>query len=162
MFSGAYLGGLAEEVLRFALRDGVFSKNFSENFNNSFVIESKYIDGYLYFPPKDFKMLKLLEKMDDSDRIKLYYLFDNLIERAALLVSVVLASAILKSNKGIDPCHPVCITAEGSSFYKMKNFQSRVDSYMQRILGERGTYYYEINRVENAVLCGAAAAGLIG
>jgi hexokinase len=162
MFSGAYLGGLAEEVLRFALRDGVFSKNFSENFNNSFVIESKYIDGYLYFPPKDFKMLKLLEKMDDSDRIKLYYLFDNLIERAALLVSVVLASAILKSNKGIDPCHPVCITAEGSSFYKMKNFQSRVDSYMQRILGERKTYYYEINRVENAVLCGAATAGLIG
>ncbi|MBM3711989.1 MAG: hexokinase, partial [Actinobacteria bacterium] len=162
MFSGAYLGGLAGEVIKFALEDGIFSKSFSEAFDNAFTFKSKDIDDYLYFPPRGSNMLKLLDTVDDTDRIRLYYIFDNLIERAAMLVSVVLASAVIKSNRGIDPCHPVCITAEGSSFYKMKNFQSRVYRHMQRIFGERGFYYYEINKVENAVLCGAAVAGLVG
>ena len=162
MFSGAYLGGVAEEAIKFALKDGMFSRSFSKAFDSSIHLESRDIDDYLYYPPADLKMLRLLDAMDDADRIKLYYIFDNLIERAAIFVSVVLASAIVKSGKGTDPCHPVCITAEGSSFYKMKNFQSRVDRYMQKILKEKGVYYYEINKVENAVLCGAAVAGLIG
>jgi len=162
MFSGAYLGGIAGEVVKFALRDGIFSEGFSKAFSDTLIIESKDIDDYLYFPPRGASMSGLLKAMDNEDRIKLYYIFDNLIERAAIFVSVVLSSAVIKSSKAIDPCYPVCITAEGSSFYKMKNFYSRVDRYMQKILGERGIYHYEINRVENAILCGAAMAGLVG
>ena len=74
--------------------------------------------------------------------------------------SIILISAIIKSVKGNNPCSPICITAEGSSYYMMKNFQARVEYYMRNILSQRGSYYYEINKVNNAILLGAAAAGL--
>jgi hexokinase len=88
--------------------------------------------------------------------------FDNLTQRASILTSIVLTAAIIKSGKGANPCNPVCITAEGSSFYRLKNFQARVEFYMRSILSQRGSYYYEINKVDNAILLGAAAAGLEG
>jgi hexokinase len=160
MFSGAYLGGIATEVVRFASKDGLFSDAFSKKINDSIILESRDIDDFLYFPPEDIRLLNLIKNAKETDLVCLYYIFDNLVERASIFTSVVLASAIIKSGKGHDPCHPVCITAEGSSFYRLKNFHARVEFYMREILSQRGNYYYEIHKVDNATMLGAAAAGL--
>lgn len=160
MFSGAYLGGLATETVRFALKDGLFSDEFSIKFKDSIILESKDIDDFLFFPPTNPGMVELVKDTQIRNMVILYHLFDNLVERAAILSSIVLASAILKSGKGNNPCNPVCITAEGRSFYMMKNFPARVEFYMKNILSCRGNYYYEINKIDNAIMLGAAAAGL--
>ncbi len=160
MFSGAYLGGLATEVLRFALEDGLFSNAFLKKFNDSFVLESRDIDDFLFYPPQNPRLIDLIKGIENRDLVSIYHIFDNLIERASICTSIILASAIIKSDKGNNPCSPVCITAEGRSFYMMKNFQARVEFYMRNILSQRGNYYYEVNKIDNAILLGAAAAGL--
>jgi len=160
MFSGAYLGGLATEVVRFALKDGLFSDTFSRKFNDYIMLESRDIDDFLFFPPGNPRLINLTKDIENRDLISLYHIFDNLVERASIVVSIALASTIIKSGKGNNPCDPICITAEGSSFYMMKNFQARVDCHMRNILSQRGSYYYEINKIDNAILLGAAAAGL--
>jgi hexokinase len=160
MFSGAYLGSLATEVISFAVRDELFSSQFCNGLKKFGGFASRDIDDYLYFPPQGDGFTILAGNMESQDKVLLYFLFDDLIERAAVLTAVVLSSAIIKSEAGFDPTGPVCIVAEGSSFYKMKNFGSRLDYYMKKALSTKGSYYFEINRVDDAVMVGAAAAGL--
>jgi len=160
MFSGAYLGGIATEAVKFASEDGLFSDVFSKKINDSIALESRDIDDFLYFPPEDAKLLDLIKNATETDLVSLYHIFDNLVERASIFTSVVLTSAIIKSGKGHNPCNPVCIIAEGSSYYRLKNFQTRVESYMRKVLSRRGDYYFEIHKVDNAILLGAAVAGL--
>lgn len=160
MFSGAYLGGLATKVVKFAIRDGLFSNKFSEKFNNSMLLESRDVDDFLDSPTKNIKLVNLIKNANQTDLISLYYIFDNLVERASILTSIVLSSAIIKSDKGHNPLNPVFISAEGSSFYKLKNFQMRVEFYMMKIFSKRDNYYYEIHKIDNAIMLGAAIAGL--
>jgi hexokinase len=160
MFSGAYFGGLALEVLKYSAYSGIFSDRLSLEIKKLSGLESRDVSDFLYYPPANEPMLRLNENMSESDRIKAYYLLDSLEERAAILTTIVLVASILKSGSGRNPLRPVCIVAEGSSYYKMKNFQSKVCGYMGKVLSERGNYYFEINRVENAVMLGAAVAAL--
>ena len=162
MFSGAYLGGLATEVIQYGINEKIFSGSFAERFSENIILESRDVDGYLFYPPKSGILAELIKDMSLIDKITIYYLFENLVERAAILVSIVLAASIIKSDKGRNPCNPVCIIAEGRSFYNLNNFQSRVDYYLKQILNAKGNYYYEINKVNNAILLGAAVAGLTG
>ena len=105
-------------------------------------------------------MCRLNNIMSETDRVIFHILLESLEERAAILATIVLASSILKSGKGKNPLNPVCIVAEGSSYYKMKNFQVKVCNYIGEVLSERGNYYFEINRVDKAVMLGAAVAAL--
>jgi hexokinase len=161
MASGAYLGMLSAEVLRFAARDGIFSGRFSEKINDAFDLETEDINDYIHYPPGIGSKIKDLSKhMNNSDLVSLYYIFDGLVERSALLVAIILSAAIIKSGKGKNPLSPVCINAEGSTFYNLKNFRFRVKLYLKKILEERCNYFYEISRVDNAILLGGAVAGL--
>ncbi|MCL4377241.1 MAG: hexokinase [Actinobacteria bacterium] len=160
MLSGAYMGGLAAELVRFGKDSNLFTGSFSSKIGAEFILDSSDLDDYLLYPPKNETLKKLLRYMSREDKVVLYYLFENLVERAAILTSIVLASCIIKSAKGKNPCNPVCIVAEGNSFYKLKDFKSRVEFYMKNIFNKRGSYYYEINKIENAIMVGGAAAGL--
>ena len=162
MFSGAYLGGLATEVIQYGINEKIFSGSFAERFSENIILESRDVDDYLFYPPKNGILAELIKDMSLIDKITTYYLFENLVERAAILASIVLAASIIKLDKGRNPCNPVCIIAEGRSFYNLNNFQSRVDYYLKQILNAKGNYYYEINKVNNAILLGAAVAGLTG
>jgi hexokinase len=160
MLSGAYLGGLATEVIRFAIKDGLVSKQISEDLPKDYSFRSRDIDDFLLFPPEDASLRKLLKNFSQKDLLATFFLFENLLERAAKIVSIILSSSVIKSQKGLDPRHPMCITAEGSSFYNMKNFKSRVDRYTRSVLKKAGPYNFEIHRVDNAIVLGGAAAGL--
>ncbi|MBN1299024.1 MAG: hexokinase [Actinobacteria bacterium] len=168
MFSGAYMGSLATELLKTAAKQKLFSRAACRLIKDMKTLFSKDIDIYLNYPPLQGSMAAYIKKIDENDRIKIYFLFDNLIERAAILTSIVLSALIIKTGKGYNPCSPVCIVAEGSSFYKMNNFKSRVEHYLRLAIGKdrikvKGMpeRFYEINRVENAVILGAAIAANI-
>ncbi|MBC8378945.1 MAG: hypothetical protein H8E62_07210 [Planctomycetes bacterium] len=81
-------------------------------------------------------------------------------ERAAKLAAINLSALALKSGKGSDAACPICIVAEGTTFYHMKNLKSGVESYLKQNLEEKRGVYTEIISVENATLIGAAIAGL--
>ena len=71
-----------------------------------------------------------------------------------------LASVVLKTTKGTESCLPICITAEGTTFYKLKGLKSKVEYYLKEYLINKKDRYIEIINVENATLIGAAIAGL--
>jgi hexokinase len=172
MFSGAYLGGLAYTVLGIAAADGLFSGKLTKDLYNLESLNSWDLDDYLYYPPENKKLADLVPGMSEKDKVVMYYLFDSLVERAAVLTSIVLSASAIKEGTGYNPCAPICMVADGSSFYKMKNFKARVEHYLNAILSKHHIkagagftdhpdhIYYEIHAVEEAILKGAAAAAL--
>ena len=74
--------------------------------------------------------------------------------------AVNLSSVVLKSDKGQNPCYPVCITADGSTFYGLKTLRQKIEYYMKKYLVDSRGRWVEFVSVENAPLIGAAIAGL--
>jgi len=69
-------------------------------------------------------------------------------------------AVILKRGRGTNPCIPVCISAEGTTFHKSKLFRSKLDFYIKEYLHDKKGVYCEFVRADNATLIGTAIAGL--
>jgi hexokinase len=165
MISGAYLGPLILETIKQAAKDELLSEIASERVNNLKDLTTKDVSDFLVEPKTGENPLsKILTDRGDSlaylDFAFLYDLIDRMVTRAAKLTAINLSSVVLKSGKGQNPGHPVCIVAEGTTFYKLKDFQSKVEGFLAEYLVTQKGRFYEIISVENATLIGAAIAGL--
>jgi len=96
-----------------------------------------------------------------DDKIAATIIIDGLIERAAKLVAANLASVILRTGKAKSEDKPVLMTIEGTTFYKLKKFQSMFESFLQQFLSGDKKRHYEIVEVENSSLLGAAIAAIV-
>jgi len=167
MFSGAYLGALCLKSLQEAGREGLVSKALTEELLTLKDLETKDINSFMYFPEGDNPLAVSCSRghwagpsCGEQDCIAVWYLLDALIERAAKLVAFLLSSVVLKTDKGKNPCTPVCITAEGTTFYELKSLKAKIDYYLKSYLEETHNRFFEIVSAENATLIGAAIAGL--
>lgn len=158
--SGAYQGGIVLAVVRKAAADGLFSEKFVEKMSGDVLLSSKEIDDFLFYPYGNNILADCC--LTDDDRKSLYMLIDAVIERAAKFVAINLTAVILKSGKGMNPCAPVCVTADGSTFYKSKMFRTKLDYYIKTFTNDKMNVYCEFVKAENGVLVGTAIAGLIG
>ena len=161
MISGAYLGPLCLHCARVAAEDGLFSKGVGESLTTINQIDTKDVNEFMYSPTSgDNPLASALSGGTETDVVALYYLIDRLIERAAKLTAINLSSMVLKSEQGDNPCAPVCIVAEGTTFYELKSLKTRVEYYLKKYLENARQRYYEIVKIEKATLIGAATAGL--
>jgi len=157
---GAYLGGLAAVTISHAIDEGLFSGTFKKLFPRISKLTTIDLNKFLYQPYGNNLLADICDDADEKDRPTLYFLLDSLVERAAKLVAVNIIAVLLKTEKGKDPTRPVCITAEGSTFYKLKNFKQKLEYYLKVHLNDNLDTYYEFVRVENSNLIGAAVAAL--
>ena len=160
MFSGAYLGTLCLKTLQEAGRQGLFSKAVTEELLALKDLETKDVNSFLYFPEGDNPLAMSCSSGREQDFIAVWHLLDALIERAAKLVAFLLSSVVLKTDKGKNPCTPVCVTAEGTTFYELKSLKTKIDCYLKSFLEGTHNRFIEIVSAENATLIGAAIAGL--
>lgn len=161
MISGAYLGPLCLEALQTAAREGLFSQVTSEKLLALPETTTKDISDFMSSPEGTGHPLgDALAEASTEEVATAYYLVDALIERAAKLTAANLSSAAIKCDKGHNPCRPVCIVAEGTTFYHLKTLQQKVEYYLKQYLVDQQHIYYEVVEVENATLIGAAIAGL--
>lgn len=161
MVSGAYLGPLSLWTLKAAADNALFSKNFAEKIKNVEQATTKDINELISFPEgRQGPFSSPLKAASEDDIRTACRLIDRLIERAAKLAAIKLSSAAIKGDRGRDPAYPVCIVAEGTTFYHLRYLKQRVEYYLKDYLENRKGIYYEIMNVENATLIGAAIAGL--
>ncbi len=160
MFSGAYLGALALKTVQQASGQGLFSKTVGAELLATEELQTEDVNNFLRCPQGDSPLAGSCAKGTEQDRATVWYVLDGLIERAARLTAVLLSSVVLKIDKGKNPCTPVCITAEGTTFYELKSLKERVEYYLKSFLQDKHGRFIELVSVENATLIGAAIAGL--
>lgn len=161
MISGAYLGPLCLKTIQVAARNGLFSRAAAHKLRLVEETTTKDISDFLMLPETgDNPLAKTLAGEREQDVATLYCLIDALVERAAKLTAINLSSAAIKCGKGQNPCRPVCIVAEGTTFYHLWSLKHKVECYLTQYLTNRKGVYYDIICVDNATLIGAAIAGL--
>jgi hexokinase len=158
--SGAYLGSLSLLTLQTAAKDGLFSKNTADGIANLKNLGTIEINDFMYYPYGYNRIANICKKGESRDVQLVYYICDNIIERAAKLSAINLSAMAVKSDCNSTPDKPICIVAEGTTFYNLKSLKSRTEFYLKQYLENELEVYYDIISVDNATLIGAAIAGL--
>lgn len=161
MISGAYLGPLCAKTIEKAADDDLLSTTFKGKMVNLQSLDTKDINSYLFEPHNQANTLSSrLHGCRKEDYSTIYYIIESLVERAAKLAAINLASVALKSRGGRKPDKPLCISAEGTTFYRVKSLQTRIKYYLDDYLMKENKCCYKIINVKNSSLIGAAIAGL--
>lgn len=161
MTSGGYLGLVVTRTLEQAVEDGLFSTQASAALKAAGRLSTKDADDYIHNPHNPENVLvKALDGAGEEDRELLFHIIDDLTNRAAKLAASALSGIVLKSEKGMSPLEPACLTVDGTTFYVSYHFKSRFEQYMREILSGDWQRYFEIVRVDDAPLLGAAIAAL--
>jgi len=172
--SGGYQGRLMTDILHTAAREGLFSAAANARFAELRGLESRDLDNFLYYPYGDNVLAicagtgKAGQRMPaegadptaEDDARKLYFLIDALFERAAMFTAANVTSILRKTARGKNPNKPVCVTADGSTFYKSKLVRSKLDHHIREFTNRRNGLYCEFVKAENGVLTGTAIAAL--
>ncbi|MEN8115558.1 MAG: hexokinase [Bacteroidota bacterium] len=158
MFSGGYFGGLCTTALKVAAAEGLFSN--ASKVEGLAELTSEEVNKFVCNIDLDSNGLGAALPTDE-DKATATEIINGLIERAAKLVAVNLASVIIKTGKAKSAEKPVLMTIEGTTFYKLNNFQKMFEEFLQGFLSGDNQRYYEIVEVENSSLLGAAIAALV-
>jgi len=161
MVSGGYFGLVVTKTIEKALEEGVFTPETCVILKELGRLSTKDVDDYLHNPHNLSNILvKSLKDRPAEDRESLFYLINDLLDRAAKLAACSLGGTVLKSGMGKSPLEPLCLTVDGTTFYCFYQFRTRVEQYLREILTGENLRHYAIARVEDAPLLGAAIAAL--
>lgn len=159
LISGRYQGLQALYTIREAIEcTDLFSGFFAENFAMVNELESYQLDDFLYAPYGPGVLSQCCA--NDIDREHLFFIIDNIFERAAKLVAMSFCALHIQTDTGRNPTRPLAITVDGSTFYKSKLFRSKLKYWVKDFINDKYGFYNEFLKVENANLIGAAIAGL--
>ena len=160
MISGGYFGGLCTTALKVAAKEGVFSDETSVNLKNMAELSSEEVNKFVCkIDLKTNRLATTLVTGEDADAAA--QIINALIQRSAKLTAASLAAVILKTGKGKSAEKPVLMTIEGTTFYKMNNFQVMFEAFLQGFLSGKNLRFYEIVEVPNSSLVGAGIAALV-
>lgn len=160
MISGAYLGPLSLFTLKRACEAGLFSKAVAQAITKIDDLDTRLTNDFLHYPYGDNPLAQTCGKGTDDDVTMAYWILNRLVERAAKFAAINLSAAAIKSGKGTNPVRPICVLAEGTTFYQMKTLRTRIQYYLKKYLEDQRGVYVETVSIDNATLLGAAIAGL--
>jgi hexokinase len=156
--SGAYLGALCLQAFQAAAEEGLFSDGARDCLRSWPRLDTPELEPFLGGEGGAALHTAMTRAGTAADLEIAGALVDLLLERAAKLVAVNMAAAVLQSVCTGPADAPVCITVDGSTFYRLRSYRKRITAWLDRILVDQGRY--EITSVENAALIGAAVGGI--
>ncbi len=160
MISGAYLGPLSNVVIEKAIEEGLLSTTFAQRFKAVAPINTTVMSNYLEMPfNTNYALVACCEGSED-DAVALWTIINAIIEKAGKLTAANLAATVLKSGAGKDPRRPVCINADGTTFYKTEYLKKYTEYYLHKYLQLERKRYYTFVRIDDSPTIGAAIAGL--
>ena len=160
MISGGYFGGLCTTALKTAATEDVFSAETKINLKNIGELTAEEVNKFV--GGIDLSTNKLNTNLaGKEDQLAAAEIINALIQRSAKLVAGNLAAVILKTGKAKSADKPILMTIEGTTFYKMHNFQILFEAFLQGFLSGENRRFYEIVEVPNSSLIGAGIAAIV-
>lgn len=160
MISGAYLGPFSRLVLQKAIEEGVLSNEFASRYKEIEPINTTRMSHYLEMPLNEqYDLVRCITNKEDAHALHL--ILDSIIRRAAKLTAINLSAAVLSTQGGVDPRHPVLINADGTTFYKTEGLEFYTRMYLDMFLKSKHHRYYKIVQIDNSPILGAAVAPLV-
>ncbi len=160
MISGGYFGGLCTTILRIAASEGVFCDETRVNLKKIGELTSEEVNKFVCGIDLSTNDLNAALACEE-DKEAAAEIINGLIQRAAKLVAGNLGAVILKTGKGKSPDKPVLMTIEGTTFYKLHNFQVMFEGFLQGFFSGENRRFYEIVEVPNSSLIGAGIAAVV-
>ena len=158
--SGAYLGPMSTLVINKAIEEGLLSSDFKKKFDEFGSVNTTEMSHYLEMPfNQEYKLVQCVAN-NSSDAENLWYILEAIIKRASKMTAANLASAVLKTEYGKNPIHPLCVNADGTTFYKTKYLEQYTKYYLLQYLQEKHNRYVDFVRIDNSPVIGAAIAAL--
>lgn len=158
MISGAYQGDLIWRTVRGAVKEDLFTEQFAQRFAAFSTFTMVQISDYCNHVPGN--AIAALTEGSEMDEAILWTIVDDSFERSARMTAVNFAAILCQTDRGSDPDRPICITAEGTTFFKSVLFRPKLDRYIREwINGSLGRYCI-IQKAENATIYGSAVAAL--
>ena len=157
MIAGAYRGGLCLELMKTACTDNLFSKTATKEILSWNNLETWHITHFLNDPTEEGPFNSSV--FSEKDILTIKELCLAITERAALLVAINIAAAIIKGSDNKSKTVPCCVNVDGSTFHKLKGFKESVETKLHDLLDKRNIPFELVN-IDNSPLIGAAVAGL--
>lgn len=155
MISGAYLGTLSLLALKAAAREGLISRSAADAIEGVTRMESAQVSGFL----QTGELTLGNAEIEGEDRTFILGIMSNVVQRAAILASVCVAGAVIKSGEGAERSPPVKVNVDGSTLYKMHGMRKAFETSVEALLSARGRSWERV-KIENSPLIGAAASAL--
>jgi hexokinase len=160
MISGGYFGGLCTTALKMAAAEDVFSAEAKVRMKDMGELTSEEVNKFVCSIDLPANTLSAVF-LSKEDKAAASEIINAMIARAAKLTAASLAAVILKSGKGKSAEKPVLMTIEGTTFYKLLNFQVMFEAYLQGFFSGENRRFYEIVEVPNSSLIGAGIAAIV-
>jgi hexokinase len=161
MSSGAYQCGNLLEWIRFAAAKGFFSEGFAVRAKALGQIPVGEADSFCVSPQEGGALTSLCMNVTDAARLR--QLIEAFFDRIAFMLAVMLTAILARAGEAAkDAERPVCISAEGSTFYSERLLRERLDRYMESCARAQLGLRHRFVRVECATIRGAAVAALAG
>lgn len=152
--SGVYIGKIAKLAIETACAEGLFSQDFGKRFENISDFSAYEISLFLQGSKEKDNILEgLCSDSKDDDRLILTELLKTIVDRSAKVTAAVISATSLKTK-----ANNVCVTCNGSTFWKTSGLKEKVEKLLQIELKEKHNINFEIVKVENDITAGTALA----
>lgn len=163
MISGAYLGPLCFEIIKKVASDQqFFSEKFRSNIHSLTALTTEDISHFTEYPYSTYnKIGKLLITFgNEADREIVYEIIDCLLKRCAKLIAVNIFGILNRIEKGNTKHLPVCISTEGSTFFKFELLNKRINQQIQQLTEALGYGFCRFVEAKDSTIFGTAVAVL--
>lgn len=163
MISGAYLGTLASILLQKAGEDQYFTYTFTQALSELAELTTEDISLFMDYPYSNYNRIGKLVNSEgsDDDRMVIFEIIDQLLLRSAKLVAINILGIMDYLDLGHSPVLPICISSEGSTFFKFKRLNSKILDEINHYSTEKRDYYCEFVEAKESTIFGTAIAALL-
>lgn len=154
--AGAYLGPLVLELMQRAAEAGFYSPEAAARIAAETTLTTPDLSVY---DAEGAGPLARLVGQEEGDRAVTDGILAAVFRRAGTLLVGILAAIAKQTGRGSDPQRPMCVSADGSTFYKCGPLRRSVDAALDEAKKTLGLHFTFV-KPENANLVGTAAAAL--
>ena len=157
MCSGAYIGQIAYKMLLAACEEGLLSKQIFRCHPICAGMTAADFDGFFNNDDSSNSSLQEVAAYGTrNDRHIIEEFLQKLLERTAFICSQAIINAAKHADKTEDYA-PICITCNGSTFWKTPLLKKNVEHYLKKNLDRR----FQLVQVENDITAGTFVAAFI-